>query len=123
MSNDLRFLYDKIPRSVRELIESVYDTALPDQVRQLNGRVSITIAKGPLEEPRWDDYKISTSLPDVLERSKNLFQDFRYIFEFSQPEASPYQFHQFEYGLLWCAAEAIRAEITMRLHGTANRRP
>ena len=27
------------------------------------------------------------------------------------------QFHQFEYGLLWCAAEAIRVEVTVRLSG------
>jgi len=116
--HDLRTLYDAIPQPVRELIESVYDTALPDQVSQLYGRVSVTIAKGPLEDPRWDDYKVSPALPDVLARSRDLFQSWRYIFEFTQPEDSPYQFHQFEYGLLWCAAEAIRVEITIRLHGT-----
>ncbi len=70
--------------------------------------MSITIAKGPLKEPPWDDYtKVSPALPDVLARSKDLFKSWRYIFEFTQPEDSPYQFHQFEYGLLWCAAEAI----------------
>ena len=116
--HDLRALYDRIPQPVRSIIESVYDTALPDQVRQLYGRVSFTIAKGPLEEPPWDDYtKVSPALPDVLERSRDLFQSWRYIFEFTQPEDSPYQFHKFEYGLLWCAAEAMRVEITIRLQG------
>jgi HEPN domain-containing protein len=122
--HNLRVLYDKIPQPVRELIESVYDTALPDQVRQLYGRVSFTIAKGPLEEPPRDDYtKVSLALPDLLARSRNLFPSWRYIFEFTQPEDSPYQFHQFEYGLLWCAAEAIRVEITIRLHGTGETPP
>jgi hypothetical protein len=123
--HDLRALYDAIPQPVRALIESVYDTALPKQARQLHGRVSITLAKGKglLEEPRWDDYKVSLALPDLLARSRDLFQSWRYIFEFSQPEHSAYQFHQFEYGLLWCAAESIRADITVRLRGTANRRP
>ncbi|MBN2020294.1 MAG: hypothetical protein JW749_08720 [Sedimentisphaerales bacterium] len=116
--HDLRLLYDRIPQSVRAIIENVYDTALPDQVRQLYGRVSFTIAKGPLEEPRWDGYKVSTSLPDVLARSRDLFPSWRYIFEFTQHEDIPYQFHQFEYGFLWCAAEAIRVEITVRLHKT-----
>jgi HEPN domain-containing protein len=116
--HDLRALYDKIPQPVRALIESVYDTALPDQVRQLYGRVSLTIAKGPIGEPPRDDYtKVSLALPDVLARSRDLFQSWRYIFEFTQPEDSPYQIHQFEYGLLWCAAEAIRVEITVRLSG------
>ncbi|MDD5326402.1 MAG: hypothetical protein PHY02_01150 [Phycisphaerae bacterium] len=117
--HDLRTLYDAIPQPIRELIEGVYDTALPDQVRQLYGRVSFTIAKGSLpEQPPWDDSKVSPALPDVLARSKNLFHDWRYIFEFTQPEDSSYQFHQFEYGLLWCAAEAIRVEVTIRLHRT-----
>jgi len=122
--HDLRTLYDAIPQPVRELIESVYDTALPDQVRQLYGRVSFTIAKGPIEEPPRDDYtKVSLALPDVLARSRDLFQSWRYIFEFIQPEDSPYQIHQFEYGLLWCAAEAIRVEITVRLGGTREAPP
>ncbi|MFZ2147987.1 MAG: hypothetical protein WAV28_12265 [Sedimentisphaerales bacterium] len=121
--HDLRALYDMIPQPVRAIIESVYDTALPEQARQLYGRVSITLAKspieGPIEEPLWDDYsKVSSALPDVLARSRDLFQSWRYIFEFTQPEDSPYQFHQFDYGLLWCAAEAIRVEITIRLQGT-----
>jgi len=119
--HDLRTLYDAIPQPVRALIESVYDTALPDDVRQLRGRVSFTLAKGkgPLEEPLWDDHtKVSSALPDLLARSRDLFQSWRYVFEFSPPEDSPYQFHQFEYGLLRCAAEAMRVEITIRLHGT-----
>jgi hypothetical protein len=117
-NHDLRVLYDGIPQPVREVIESVYDTALQDEVRRLRGRVSITLAKGPLEEPRWDEYKVSTALPDVLARSRDLFQSWRYVFEFSQPEHSPYQFHEFEYGLLRCAAEALRVEVTVRLQGT-----
>ena len=115
--HDLRALYDRIPQPVRALIEDVYDTKWPEQERQLQGRVSFTFAKGPIEQPRWDDYKISLALPDLLARSRDLFQSWRYIFEFTQPEDSPYQFHQFEYGLLWCAAEAIKVEITVRLSG------
>ena len=122
--HDLRVLYDLIPQPVRALIESVYDTALPDEVRQLRGRVSFTLAKGPIEKPLWDDYtKISLALPDLLARSKDLFQSWRYVFEFSHSEDSPYQFHQFEYGLLRCAAEAMRVEITVRLHGMGEAPP
>lgn len=74
--HDLRTLYDAIPQPVRALIESVYDTKWPEQARQLRGRVSFTLgkAKGPLEELRWDDYKVSLALPDVMARSRDLFQ-------------------------------------------------
>jgi hypothetical protein len=116
--HNLRVLYDRIPQPVRTIIEDVYNTKWPEQASQLCGRVSITLAKGPMENPRWDNYKVSPALPDLLARSKNLFQSWRYIYEFTQPEDSPYQFHQFEYGLLWCAAEAIRVEVTIRLHRT-----
>ena len=81
------------------------------------------MAKGLLEKPQWDDYKVSPALPDLLVRSSDLFQSWRYVFEFSQPEDSPYQFHQFEYGLLWCAAEAIRVEVTVHLRGTEETPP
>lgn len=117
-THDLRTLYDAIPSQVRELIESTYDSAMPDQVRELGGHVSITVAKGPLQPPQWDDYaSVSLSLPDVLKRSKDLFPSWRYIFEFTQAQDSPYQVHQFAYALLWCAAEAIRVEATVRLNG------
>lgn len=114
-THNLRALYDSIPQSVRTIIEDVYDTKWPEQVRQLRGRVSFTLAKGPLEKPQWEDYTVSPALPDLLARSKDLFQSWRYVFEFRQPNASAYQFHQFEYGLLWCVAEAIKVEIKVRL--------
>jgi len=119
--HDLQSLYGAIPQSDRTLIESIYDTALPDEVHRLSGRVSFTFAKGPMEEPRWNDYKVSLALPDLLARSKDLFQSWRYVFEFSQPEGISYQFHQFEYGLLRCAAEVLRVELTVRLHQTGER--
>jgi len=127
-THDLRVLYDAIPQPVRTIIESAYDEALPDEARRmsrLDRRASFTFAKGPQEEPRWGDYKVSPALPDLLERSKDLFQSWRYVFEFSQPEGSSYQFHQFEYGLLRCAAEVLRVELTVRLEtgGTSLPKP
>jgi len=115
-SHNIRALYDVIPQPVKALIESVYDTKWPEQVHQLHGRAAFTLARGPLEGPQWGDYtKVSLALPDVLARSSDLFQDWRYVFEFSQPEDRPHEFHQFEYALLWCAAEAIRVEVEVRL--------
>jgi len=118
-NHDLRALYDGIPQPVRELIESVYDVALLDTLRRLPGWGSFQIAKGPLEEPRWDDdKKESPALPDLLARSRDLFQTWRYAFEFSPPADGSYQFHRFDYAPLRCAAEAMRVELTVRLRGT-----
>lgn len=116
-THNLRTLFDAIPQQVRELIESTYDSAMPDQIRRMGGYVSVTIAKGSPQEPRWNDYAgVPLSLLDVLTRSKDLFPSWRYVFEFTQDLDSRYQFHEFEYGLLWCAAEAIRVETTVRLN-------
>ncbi len=121
MDHNLRNLYGAIPQSVRTLIESIYDKTLPDELQRLGDHVSFTIAKGPLEVPQWNDYRVPLALPDLLERSKDLFVSWRYVFEFSQPETSSYQFHQFEYGLLRCAAEVLRVELTVRLHEAGER--
>jgi hypothetical protein len=101
--HNLHLLYDKMPQRVRTLIESRYDEALP-----LHGHESITFAKGLLEEPGWNDYKVLPRLPDLLEKSKDLFQSWRCIFEFSPPEGSSHQFHEFAYGPLLCAAKVLR---------------
>ena len=115
-NHDLRNLYDQLPQAVRAIIEEVYDSFWPKQFRKLGRRTSFTLAKGPREEPLWDDYtKTSPALPDLLARSRDSFQSWRYVFEYAQPKESPYQFHKFEYGLLWCAAEAFRIELMIRL--------
>ena len=115
-THDLRALYDAIPEPVRAVIEDVYRTKAPEQVRQLRGHASFTLAIGPLEKPQWDDHtRVQAALPYLLARNKDIFQSWRYVFEFDPPEDSPYEFHQFEYALLWCAAEALRVEITVRL--------
>jgi hypothetical protein len=123
-THDLRTLYDKIPQPVRTPIESTYDMGLAYHEWQPHDRVSFTLAKGPLEEPRWDDRpKVSCALPELLARSRDMFQSWRYVYEFRQPEGSLYQFHQFEYCFLWCVAEAIRVEVTVRLRGTGDIHP
>ena len=70
---------------------------------------------GPLERPHFEDSKTWLTLPDVLARSKDLFQSWRYAFEFSPPDGSSYQFRQFEYCFLRCAAEVMRVEVRVRL--------
>jgi hypothetical protein len=119
--HDLGKLYGAIPPAVRTVIESTYDDALPGEVRRLRGHVSVTFAKGSMRVPQWNDYNVSLALPDLLARSKDVFNSWRYVFEFILPEGSPYQFHKFEYGLLRCASEVLRVELRVRLHETGER--
>jgi hypothetical protein len=114
-NHDLRVLYDGLPQSVRKLIEGVYDKALPDNVRRMDGHTSFVLAWGPLERPPFEDSKTWPALPDVIARSRDLFQSWRYAFEFSPPNGSSYQFRQFEYCFLRCAAEVMRVEVSVRL--------
>lgn len=106
-SHDLRELHDLLPEGIRAELSKAY-TAFAQQ--WVGKHASVTIAKGPADTPSWNDYRnVSNDLPSVLKRSSDLFQAWRYIWEFTVPEDSQYQFHQFEYGLLLCACNAARA--------------
>lgn len=114
--HDLRNQYDALPLEVRAQIEERYEKAWP---RWYGKRASITIAKGPRDEPNWNDYRnMSKELGELLGRSRDLFQSWRYIYEVTVPNDSSYQFHEFEYGLLLCACQAVRESIMERLEGT-----
>jgi|GEM_PF-1760664 hypothetical protein len=117
-NHNLHALYREIPQPVRNLIEDVYDIALHENL-SVGSPVSITLATSPLPlgAPIWDTMG-SLALPDALERSKDLFQSWRYVSEVNKPNQALYAFHNFEYGLLWWAAEAVRAEIKTRLSDT-----
>jgi len=110
--HDLGKLYREIPQSVRDEIEKSYASWKKDWY----GRpASVTIAKGPLEQPGWGDYPSqSQDLTAVLERSGDVFSSWRYIYEFTAPDQGAYQFHHFEYGLLLSACRAIQTAINNR---------
>lgn len=117
IGHDLISLYKAIPQPIRTIVEEVYKSAILEDQSNLPS-YSFTLAKGPPEVPQWNDgSKKSPLLPDLLERSKDLFQSWRYVCEFNKPENDSYQFHKFEYGLLRFAAEAIRVEVAVRLSG------
>jgi hypothetical protein len=109
--HDLGKLYGEIPQSVRDEIEKSYATWRKDWYGR---RASITIAKGPANQPKWHDYRgKSNDLRALLDRSGDVFSSWRYIYEFTEPDQGNYQFHHFEYGLLLSACRAIQAVATV----------
>ena len=115
--HDLGKLYVAIPEHVREEIEKSYDATW--RTHWYGKRASITIAKGPADQPIWEDYRNrSKDLGALLTRSGDVFSSWRYIYEFTEPNQGNYQLHHFEYGLLISACEAIRAAINDRLQNS-----
>ena len=109
--HDQALLYNAIPQDVRIRIEARYKEAW--RANWYGRRASITIAKGPPDLPVWNDYEAeSKQLSELLRRSGDLFQSWRYIYEFIEPVDTTYQLHRFEYGLLLCACQAIEASIS-----------
>jgi hypothetical protein len=108
-------LYASVPQAVRDEIEMSYATWR----RRYGGPASITIAKGPLTPPRWEDGRSeSYNLGAVLDRSGDIFSSWRYIYEFTHPGHGGYQFHRFEYWLLLAACDVIHVAILDRLEGS-----
>ena len=86
--HDLGKLYSLLPEALRTELEDEFKR----RKRTWYGRRrSITVAKGPVETPTWDDREESAKLGDLLERSGNLFQSWRYIYEFTPPKDGGYQ--------------------------------
>ena len=103
-------MYDALPLAVKEQIQEKYDTTWR---LEWNGkRASITFAKGPPDPPIWAYYREKQKEIDhLLERAQDCFQSWRYIWEYTKPPGTHYQFHEFEYGLLLSACVAVRATI------------
>lgn len=114
--HDLSKLYEALPLAVRGPIEATYETAWRSRWR-IGRRHTFTIAIGPPAPPPRRDNHQSWDLPKILARSKDTFQSFRYIWEYTRPPQG-YQLHPFEYFILLCACEAFRATIVRRLEDT-----
>lgn len=117
-AHDLFSLYKTIPQPIRIIVEEVYESGCLEDKSNLPS-YSFTIALGQNGGiPEWNDgIKKSPCLPDLLERSKDLFQSWRYVCEINEHKNDFFQYHKFEYGLLRFAAEAIRVEVAVRLSG------
>ncbi|THJ20478.1 MAG: hypothetical protein CAF45_014585 [Nitrospira sp. CG24E] len=113
-THDLSKLYKDLPPKVRSEIENRYDDKGRSQ--PLPVRASITLGKAIRQEvPVWQDYRQeSKALGSLLERSKDVFKVWRYVFE-GDPKEDGFQSYQFEYLLLLFACEAVRAAIRNRL--------
>jgi len=104
-THDLLMLYNGLPKNIKSEIEERYEKGrtTPTPVH-----ASITVVIAPHQEvPKWlVDSLESKRLPDVLERSKSLFTEWRYIFEVQHGKE-----FKFEYLLLFFVCVAIKATI------------
>lgn len=111
-THDLRSLHAALPLHVQADVQERY--TIEARSLRLPARASITFAKGPIDEPPWDDsHKDPTSIEKVFTRSKDLFISFRYIYEFTDP--TRYQYRTFEYRLLQLACLAVRSAVKSHL--------
>lgn len=112
--HDLSKLYATLPAKVKHSIERKYNEYLkfiPPEVY-----ASITVAKGPKVPPKWSDYAgESQDLASVLNRSRDVFSSWRYLFEVRFEGTDPYEIHQFEYLLLDLACKALRTQARAKL--------
>jgi HEPN domain-containing protein len=108
--HDLSKLYMSLPSEVRQAIERNYGEyvkSIPPGVH-----ASITVAKGPEASPKWRNYsKEPKDLASVLNRSRDIFRSWRYIFEVRLQSEGSYEIHEFEYLLLHLACKALRTQL------------
>lgn len=105
--HNLGQFFDALPEPTRSYLSSAYEDLRTDW---LDKPSMVTLAVGALETPAWSDHRTRPmDLRSVLERSRDLFQEWRYVFEVAVPGGEQYQFHEFEYGPLSCAGYAIRS--------------
>lgn len=113
-THDLQRLYSDLPSELQTECQRRYVALL----RALKPtRVAITLAiAASNSEPPWNDvHEDPTLLANLLERSKDVFLAWRYIYEVPDPVVQPIRYHHFEYGLLQLAFEAIRDTVEAKV--------
>ena len=117
--HDLWALYKDLPPQIKREIEKRYEREIEKRYERARthpnlayASITFALSKRP-GTPIWSDFsKKSMRLGNVLERSKNVFVTWRYVFEFRKAEDDDsHQLHEFEYLLLLLACVAINAVI------------
>jgi hypothetical protein len=104
--HDLAKLYALLPQCFRSVFDDRY---VKTRRKDWGGKYhSITIALGPPGLPKWVDHNESFDLEPLLARSSNIFNSWRYVYEFKKPEQDGYKYERFEYALLVSACRAMR---------------
>ncbi len=116
--HDLGQLYADFSSPLRRSIEATYEAVpKPDVTRYATSLgISITHKDAPLEErtaiPRGEP---DESMRAVLERSSNVFETFRYLYD--EGEQGRVTRRPFEYHYLGVAADALRTHVVQGLEG------
>jgi hypothetical protein len=109
--HDLSKMYNDLPAAVRAVMEARFDAARKLQHPAQNAAITFALSPSP-KLPPWPDRRSqSTKLGDILERSKDVFVSWRYVFEFEIPDGEAHRMRSFEYLFLFMACEAVNAAI------------
>jgi hypothetical protein len=121
-THDLGKLYAALPNCFRVVTEDSYETRKENWYGK-RASISIAVGRPHQKPPEWDDNRREPQdLGAVLNRSGDLFSSWRYIWEFTEAGQGKYQYHRFEYGLLLCACQAIRAAIQMSMPNSTGKK-
>ena len=113
-SHDLYELWSDLPQDAKEYVEWMYLLGL--KALPKNERFSCTLAVGSQEQPNWEKPDGKYLMVDpLLQRARNLFASFRYLFEIRIPEDESHQVRVFDYRPLLVLCDAVRAEVMTRL--------
>ncbi|MDG6898789.1 MAG: hypothetical protein JRN24_03520 [Nitrososphaerota archaeon] len=104
-------LFSSLPEEERTDVSARYE-ALLKQVRDDQIQF-IDLARGPVTTPAWPmGDRLRDGLVPMLERSRDVFQSWRYAFEIGLPRASMHQVIRFEHSLMHIACEALERHLS-----------
>ena len=108
-THHLHELFALLPSDIKNQLEELYQKGRSTIPR--NTRSSITLAKGPINPPKWESYvKKPAALVDLLGISSDIFITWRYAFVYDA-EPLTHEVHVFEYELLLLACQTIKTII------------
>ncbi len=103
-------LFSNLPENERTDVSARYE-ALLKQVQDHQIQF-IDLARGPVTTPAWQiGVRLRDGLVPMLERSRDVFRSWRYIFEIELPRASTHQVIRFEHSLMHIACEALERHL------------
>lgn len=120
-THDLAKLYMNLPEELRQAIKATYDAAQKKLDPSQPAR-ALTVTISHRDAPQEDRVRIPTSMFDaslraVLERSRALFDEWRYLYDQGEPGKVKQVYYEYQW--LEAAADALRQHVTQAVRDLA----